>query len=134
MTRPRERVAITVAIGSWLSVFVALWALSGCLAILVYRAEQIGAHRCLRGLPLPTGYLQVGLIALVAAAALAGVALWTRVENRGPRLRRAAIAGIAIFVPLVSATLVLYLSAPSTETMGEDACTGSSIDYIEGLT
>jgi hypothetical protein len=110
-----------------------LWALAGCLAILAYRADQIGAHRCLRGLTLPAGYLQVGLFALVLSVGLGTAALLTRSERR-PRLRRVMVAGIAVFGTLIVATIVLYSTAESPEQTRADACTGSSDDYIQGST
>jgi uncharacterized protein YjeT (DUF2065 family) len=133
VTRARERAATVAAIGGWIAAFVALWALAGCLASLVYRAGEIGGHRCLRGLPLPSGHLQVGLIALTLAAVLGGIALMARVD-RWRRLARAAAVGGSIFGPLLVGTVVVYLHAAPAETMRQDACTGSYIDYTEGLT
>lgn len=132
MTGARERTAGVAAIGGWIAAFVALGALAGCLASLVYRAEEIGAHRCLRGLPLPSGHLQVGLIALALAVVLSGVVLVAR-GDKWRRFARAATAGGSIFGPLLVATVVVYLQAAPAETMRQDACTGSYIDYTEGL-
>lgn len=133
MNRSRERVASLLAVGGWVAAFVALWALAGCLTILVYRDEQISDHRCLRDLPLPAGYLQTGLIALALSAAL-GVATLLLRSGRGPRFRRAAIAGIAILGSLAVATIVQYSTASTPGPMRTDACTGSTLDYTEGLT
>lgn len=122
-----------MAVGGWVAAFVALWALAGCLAILVYRDEQIAAHRCLRELPIPTGYLQTGLSALVLSAAL-GVATLMARSDRRRRFRRAAIAGVAILGTVALAAVVQYSNASTPGPMRADACTGSSLDYTEGLT
>lgn len=130
MTRLREPGSLFAAVCGWLAAFVALWTLAGCLAALIYRAEQIEAHQCLRGLPLPSGYLQVGLIALAMASALGGAAALAR-QDRKRRLRRASIAGFLVFAPLVAATIAVYLEASPAETMRRDVCTGSISDYVE---